>query len=97
MTTFTEAQLKTIFDHIKLKHPSNTGNFHSSNHQKWLPYQILGGKSVKNDPQTWSSMVDKAKSDVVSEQVRECVCEIYLNIEKLSFKNQNLTSTEESK
>ena len=29
--------------------------FYSSNHQKWLPYQILGGNTVKNvqiDPQT---------------------------------------------
>ena len=29
--------------------------FHSSNHPKWLPYQILGGKTVINvqiDPQT---------------------------------------------
>ncbi len=29
---------------------------HSFNHQKLLPYQILGGKIVKNvqiDPQTW--------------------------------------------
>ena len=36
--------------------------FHSSNHHKWLPYQILGGKTVKNnqsDPQT-TDMADKA-------------------------------------
>ncbi len=29
--------------------------FHSSNHHKWLPYRIIGGKAVKNvhiDPQT---------------------------------------------
>ncbi len=28
-----------------------------SNHQKWRPYQILGGKTVKNvqiDPQIWN-------------------------------------------
>ena len=24
----------------------DTGHFNSSNHQKWLPYQILGGKSL---------------------------------------------------
>ncbi len=24
-----------------------TGHFHSSNHQNWLPYQILGSKAVK--------------------------------------------------
>ena len=32
----------------------DTGHFHFCNHQKWLPYQILGGKTVKNvqiDPQ----------------------------------------------
>ncbi len=29
--------------------------FHSFNHHKWRPYQILGGKTIKNvqiDPQT---------------------------------------------
>ena len=29
---------------------SDTGHFHSSNHQKWVPYQILGGKTVNNVP-----------------------------------------------
>ncbi len=30
------------------------GHFHSSNPQKWLPYQILGGKTV-NNVQIWST------------------------------------------
>ena len=46
---------------IEIKGPQNleaqlssTKNFHSCNHQKLLPYQILGGKTEKNvqvDPQ----------------------------------------------
>ncbi len=27
---------------------TDTGHFHSCNHQKWLPYQIIGDKTVKN-------------------------------------------------
>ncbi len=41
----TEAQLKFSY----------TGHFHSCNHQKWLPYPILGGKTLNNvqiEPQT---------------------------------------------
>ncbi len=46
-------------------------------HQKWLPYQILGGKTLNNvqiDRKT-TDMVDKAKRDIVSV---EGVCEICL-------------------
>ncbi len=38
-----------------LKTMSKGQAFHSSNHHKWLSYQILGGKTVQNvqiDPQT---------------------------------------------
>ncbi len=41
--------------HRSSKTPTYTGHFHSSSHQKWLPYPILGGQTVKNvqsDPQT---------------------------------------------
>ena len=37
---------------------TDTGYFHSSNHQKWLPNQLLGGKTAKIvqiDPQSWTS------------------------------------------
>ncbi len=30
------------------KHPTDTGHYHSSYHQKWIPYKILGGKALKN-------------------------------------------------
>ncbi len=54
----------------------------TSNHQKWLSYQILGGKIVKKikmDPQTTEIyMIDNAKRDM-----SEWVCKIYLIIEKL--------------
>ncbi len=44
--------------------PTDTGHFHSSNHQKRLPYQILGGKTVGDvqiDPQAteiWSEKLN---------------------------------------
>ncbi len=44
---------------------TDTGHFHSCNHQKWLPYQILGGKTVKSvqiDPQT-TDLFSEAISD----------------------------------
>ena len=51
-------------DFIKNKVNKNKAKlFHYSTHNKWLPYQILGGKTVKNaliDPQTteiWSNKV----------------------------------------
>ena len=52
-----KAQQKLSYlDHLIFKKPTtDNGNFNSSNHQKWLPSQILGGKTVKNvptDPQT---------------------------------------------
>ena len=48
-------QLKTINLLDKVNRTTETQHFHSSNHHKWLPYQILGGKTVKNvqrGPQT---------------------------------------------
>ncbi len=42
-------RLKTIYTN------TNTSHFHSSNHQKWLSYKILGWNHVKNvhiNPQT---------------------------------------------
>ena len=50
-----EAQLKTLKSLKNFKPPTNTVHFHSSNHQKWLHFKILGGQAVKNvqiDPQT---------------------------------------------
>ena len=53
--------------------PTNAGLFHSSNHQKWLPYQILGRKKVKNDQiyqqktETWPKQLNVMLS--VSERV----------------------------
>ena len=41
---------------------------HSSNHLTWFPYQILGGKIVKNvqiDPQNNGDMAETAKRHVV--------------------------------
>ena len=32
----------------KLNRTTKAQHFHSSNHHKWLPYQILSGKTVKN-------------------------------------------------
>ena len=63
--------------------PPKTTEMCNKNHQKWLSYQILGGKTVKNvqiDPQTTNNgyMVDKAKNDV-SEGVLE------LGIKKFTF------------
>ncbi len=52
LTTSTEVQLKTLKNHTKFKNPTDTRHIYSSNHQTWLSYQILGGKTVKNDPQT---------------------------------------------
>ena len=55
MTTSQEAQLKNSLKSLKTHpHPlTDTWHFHSCNHQKWLPKQILGGKtanSVQIDP-----------------------------------------------
>ena len=52
-TRTTEAQLSKIISN--LKHLIDTGHFHPCNHQKWLPYQILSSKTIKNvqiDPHT---------------------------------------------
>ena len=48
MITSTETLIKTFYYHVKFKNPDDTRHFHSSNHHKWLPYQILGGKTVNN-------------------------------------------------
>ncbi len=48
-----------IFLHLK---------FNLLTHQKWLPYQILGGKSVKETSKSIDKdIVEKAKHDVVNE------------------------------
>ncbi len=45
---------------INLISDTDTRHFYSCNHQKWIPYQIIGGKTVMNvqiDTQTteiWS-------------------------------------------
>ncbi len=56
----TEPQLKTLLNHIKFKTPTDTGNFYSSNNQKWLLYKILSAKivnTVQIDPQTTEVML----------------------------------------
>ena len=51
-------------NHLKLETPTDTEIFHSCNHNKWLPYQIVGGETVKNvqiDPKTteiWSTRLN---------------------------------------
>ena len=61
MTRTKVAQLSKI---TKNAQPStDTGHFHSCNHKKWLPYQILGGKIVKNvqiDPLNNGDMAGRA-------------------------------------
>ena len=45
----------------------DTGHFHSSKLQKWLPFRNLDGKPVKKvkiDPQKNGHMVEKTKRDV---------------------------------
>ncbi len=49
MTTSREDQLKLSIKSLKnSRRPIDTGHFHSSNHQKWLPFQLLGGKTLRN-------------------------------------------------
>ena len=65
----TKAQLSKITSYNSSP-PTNTGHFHSYNIQKWLPYQILGGKiikNVKNRSRNNGDMDEKAKRDVMSE------------------------------
>ncbi len=59
-----------------------TGLFLSSNYQKWLPYQILCGKTFKSIHKTviWSTKLN------IPLWVRMPVSDIYIIIEKLSFK-----------
>ncbi len=46
MSRTTEAQLSKI---TKIQNPcTDTGHFYSCNHQNWLLYPILGGKTVEN-------------------------------------------------
>ena len=45
------AQYKYINHEInKVNRTTEAQLINSSNHHKWLPYQILGGKTVKNVP-----------------------------------------------
>ncbi len=44
---------------LKIQKKHRYRHLHSRNHQKWLPYQILGGKIVK-----MSKLIHKSKRDV---------------------------------
>ncbi len=73
MTTSTEAQFKTLLNQLKLKTTTDTGLFHTSNYQKWQPYENSRWQNRKKRRQNQSTnnvvMVDNAKRDVVSESV----------------------------
>ncbi len=60
-------QKLNFLNHLKCHPlPTDTSRFNSFNPQKWLPYQILGGKTVENvqiDPQH-GGMAEKAKRPV---------------------------------
>ena len=48
---YKKTRTASLLKSLKFKTPTDTGHFHSCNHQKWLP---LGGNTVKNviiDPQ----------------------------------------------
>ena len=72
MTTSTEAHLKIT---LNSKPFTDTGLFNSSNQHKWLPYQILGGKSGKN------VQIDSKTTEIWPKQlnvtlsVSELICE----------------------
>ncbi len=54
------------------KPPTDTEHFHSFNHQKWLTFQILGGKPVKNvqiDPNTAEECCKKLTVTCLSESM----------------------------
>ncbi len=54
--------------------------FHSSNHHKWLPYQIPCSKTVKNCPNRSTNnrdMTEIAKRSVI-DGVTEWICDIYV-------------------
>ena len=59
----TRPQKLSALKSLKTQNPPNdTEHFHSFNHQKWLPYQILGGKTGKerqNQSTTNEDMVKK--------------------------------------
>ncbi len=62
---------KNYLKSIKFKTPHNTdiGRFHSFNHQKWPPYQILGG-NPKERPNRFTyngDMVDKLSNYIEAE------------------------------
>ncbi len=87
------SSLKTLLIKKNIPH----GYFHSCNHKKWLPYQILGGKTVKNvqiDLQTmkiWIKHLNTTLSirECVSERVRESVIDTLVR-EKLSSNNLDI-------
>ena len=37
-----------LLNHLKFKTITDTGNFHSCNHQKWISFRNLGDKTVNN-------------------------------------------------
>ncbi len=62
-----------------MKTPPDIRHFHSCNRYKWVSYQILGGKTVKNVhiyQQTTEIWFKKAKCDVVSEWI---IDKVYLH------------------
>ena len=70
----TKKAQKNLYNQLKFNTSSDTGRFHSSKHQKWLSYQIIGGKTVMNvqiDPQTSEIWSTKLKMTLgVSDRVR---------------------------
>ena len=55
-------------NHLKLKTHNDTEHFHLCNHQKWLLYQNLGGKTVERPNRSTNNgeMAEKAKRNVTS-------------------------------
>ena len=78
-TKRTREALKTLLKHVTFKTLTVTVHFHSCNHRKWLPCQILGGKLIKNvqiDQQTtemWPKQLNVTLS--LSKRGSERVCE----------------------
>ncbi len=62
MTKSTQSLLKTLKS-LKIQNSPPIPDI--LNHKKWLPYQILGYKTIKNVQ--IGDMVDKANRDVVRE------------------------------
>ena len=53
-----------LSNHLDFKSFTNIGHFHSCNHQKWLPYQILGCKTVMN------VQIDSQKTKILSNKLK---------------------------